>query len=81
MTRTLCLNCDNSDVCLWKSDDVILCNEYTLQPIIEVNHSPPITTQNRIKNGSNSLCFSCDRNQQCLFQDQKLNTIFCEEFQ
>jgi hypothetical protein len=81
MISTLCFNCHNSKTCTWENDNVILCNEYTLQPILEENNKSHNTDISIVNTKKISLCTNCDNALNCTFKHNNLNTIFCEEYQ
>ena len=76
--QTLCINCDNNLGCHWKNDHVIQCNEHVASSAKSI-----VSTSSTIKiNGDQaSLCSTCINNSSCVFKQQELKTILCEEYQ
>jgi len=76
--QTLCINCDNNQSCQWKNDHVILCNEHATST---VTSTVTVTPAKKFNGNQVNLCGTCINYNSCVFIQQGLKTIFCEEYQ
>lgn len=76
--QTLCTNCDNNQSCNWKNEHITQCNEHVTSTVETIVLAPEKST---LKTRQISLCDTCLHNNACVFKQQELKTIFCEEYQ